>query len=73
MQTFNPHCVCTCGVCSDCSFFPLTCQIPSDVDFRVMLVFVEFYETLLDFINFKLYNSLNLKYPPQVCSLSFIP
>ena len=44
----------------DCS------QMPSDVDFKVMLTFIEFYATLLGFINYKLYNSLNLKYPPMV-------
>ena len=32
-----------------------------------MLTFVEFYATLMGFVNFKLYHSLNLKYPPQVC------
>lgn len=73
----GPHAralVCACGGCSsESSLCPLTSQIPSDVDFRVMLVFVEFYETLLEFVNFKLYNSLNLKYPPQVCSLSCAP
>ena len=31
-----------------------------------MLTFVEFYATLIGFINFKLYHTLNLKYPPQV-------
>lgn len=41
-------------------------QLPTDVDFRVMLTFVEFYATLMGFVNFKLYHSLNLKYPPQV-------
>lgn len=38
--------------------------LPGDVDFRVMLTFVEFYETLIGFANFKLYYSLSLKYPP---------
>ncbi|GLJ44207.1 hypothetical protein SUGI_0922970 [Cryptomeria japonica] len=38
--------------------------LPSDVDFRVMLTFVEFYETLMGFANFKLYSSILLKYPP---------
>eukprot|EP00249_Psilotum_nudum_P022036 c28349_g1_i1 orf=520-2442(-) len=38
--------------------------LPDDVDFRVMLTFVEFYETLMGFVNFKLYHSLGLKYPP---------
>lgn len=38
--------------------------IPGDVDFRVMLTFLEFYETLIGFVNFKLYYSISLKYPP---------
>jgi len=38
--------------------------LPGDVDFRVMLTFVEFYETLIGFVNFKLYYSISLKYPP---------
>ena len=41
-------------------------QPPSDVDFRVMLTFVEFYTTMAGFVNFKLYNALNLHYPPKV-------
>lgn len=41
-------------------------EMPSDVDFRVMLTFLEFYSALLGFVNFNLYHSLNLKYPPQV-------
>ncbi|CAN8236419.1 unnamed protein product [Cochlearia groenlandica] len=36
----------------------------NDVDFGVLLTFLEFYEALLAFINFKLYHSLNVKYPP---------
>ena len=39
-------------------------QMPTDVDFRVMLTFVEFYSALMGFTNFRLYHSLNLKYPP---------
>ncbi|MCO5562024.1 hypothetical protein L7F22_015650 [Adiantum nelumboides] len=38
--------------------------IPDDVDIRVMFTFAEFYETLVGFVNFKLYHSLGLKYPP---------
>ncbi|KAJ0966309.1 hypothetical protein J5N97_027447 [Dioscorea zingiberensis] len=38
--------------------------LTDDVDFNVMLTFLEFYETLLGFVNFKLYHSINLKYPP---------
>lgn len=46
--------------------------MPSDVDFRVMLTFVEFYASLMGFVNFKLFTSLNLKYPPQVSRQSWI-
>ncbi|KAF8365021.1 hypothetical protein HHK36_032976 [Tetracentron sinense] len=38
--------------------------LTDDVDFNVMLTFLEFYETLLAFVNFKLYHSINVKYPP---------
>ncbi|XP_019722732.1 pescadillo [Hippocampus comes] len=41
---------------------------PTDVDYRVMATFTEFYTTLLGFINFRLYNSLNLVYPPKLDS-----
>ena len=49
-----------------------TPQIPSSVDLRVMLTFIEFYASLLGFINFKLYSSMNLKYPPQVRGVSLL-
>lgn len=39
---------------------------PSDVDYRIMQTFVEFYTTLVGFINYKLYHSLNLHYPPKL-------
>ncbi|KAH9790911.1 Pescadillo-like [Citrus sinensis] len=35
-----------------------------DVVYDVLLSFLEFYETLLAFVNFKLYHSINVKYPP---------
>lgn len=38
--------------------------LTDDVDFNVMLTFLEFYETLLAFVNFRLYHSINVKYPP---------
>ncbi|RLN40713.1 hypothetical protein C2845_PM01G31470 [Panicum miliaceum] len=38
--------------------------LTDDVDFNVMLSFLEFYETLLGFVNFKLYHSININYPP---------
>jgi len=43
--------------------------VPTDVDMRVMLTFLEFYETLLHFTNYKLYNASGLTYPPQVASV----
>uniref|UniRef100_A0A3B4UIK2 Pescadillo homolog n=1 Tax=Seriola dumerili TaxID=41447 RepID=A0A3B4UIK2_SERDU len=39
---------------------------PTDVDYRVMATFTELYTTLLGFVNFRLYHSLNLLYPPKV-------
>ncbi|KAG9446352.1 hypothetical protein H6P81_012480 [Aristolochia fimbriata] len=38
--------------------------LTDDVDFKVMLTYLEFYETLLAFVNFRLYHSINVKYPP---------
>uniref|UniRef100_A0A2N9G399 Pescadillo homolog n=1 Tax=Fagus sylvatica TaxID=28930 RepID=A0A2N9G399_FAGSY len=38
--------------------------MPDDVDFNVMLNFLEVYETLLAFVNYHLYHSINVKYPP---------
>ncbi|KAL7521834.1 hypothetical protein ACHAWX_006522 [Stephanocyclus meneghinianus] len=40
-----------------------TQYIPEGVDFRVMLTFFEFYETLLGFVLFKLYGELGVRYP----------
>ncbi|KAH6788286.1 pescadillo-like protein [Perilla frutescens var. frutescens] len=39
-------------------------QVLPEVDYRVLLTFLEFYETLLAFVNFRLYHSINVKYPP---------
>lgn len=36
-----------------------------DIDFRIMGTFVEFYTTLLGFVNFRLYTSIGLVYPPK--------
>ena len=36
-----------------------------DVDFRIMGTFVEFYTTLLGFVNFRLYTTIGLIYPPR--------
>lgn len=39
---------------------------PTDVDYRIMSTFVEFYVIMLGFVNFKLYSSIGLHYPPQL-------
>lgn len=41
-------------------------NIPSDIDFRIMLTFLEFYSTLLHFVLFKLYSDSDLVYPPPI-------
>jgi len=37
--------------------------MPEDVDYKVMSTFFEFYETLLNFVLFKLYSDLGVRYP----------
>mmetsp|Transcript_54498 Transcript_54498/g.129931 ORF Transcript_54498/g.129931 Transcript_54498/m.129931 type:complete len:613 (+) Transcript_54498:62-1900(+) len=39
--------------------------LPPEVDFKVMLTFLEFYRCMLKFVNFKLYADLGLAYPPK--------
>ncbi|XP_011691003.1 PREDICTED: pescadillo homolog [Wasmannia auropunctata] len=41
-------------------------QTKNDVDFKVMSTFVEFYIVMLGFVNFRLYHTLNLHYPPKL-------
>jgi len=41
-------------------------NIPSDIDFRIMLTFLEFYSTLLHFVLYKLYTDAGLVYPPKL-------
>jgi hypothetical protein len=41
-------------------------QESQDVDYRIMLTFLEYYETLLGFVLFKLYNQLGIHYPPAL-------
>lgn len=46
-----------------------TQHVPTGVDFRVMLTFFEFYETLLGFVLYKLYGELGVRYPmPSVAT-----
>ncbi|GAA95973.1 uncharacterized protein L969DRAFT_53845 [Mixia osmundae IAM 14324] len=46
--------------------YMFTQHVPDDVDFRVMLTFLELYQTLLGFVFYKLYTDLNLVYPPKL-------
>lgn len=40
-------------------------RVTQDVDYRIMGTFVEFYCTLLGFVNYRLYSSIGLVYPPK--------
>lgn len=40
-------------------------KVTQDVDYRIMGTFVEFYCTLLGFVNYRLYTSIGLVYPPK--------
>lgn len=44
-------------------------ELPAEVDFRVMLTFLEFYRASVKFVNYKLYSELGLEYPPRRDSL----
>lgn len=46
-------------------YYPYQPQAKSEVDFRIMAIFVEFYTVMCGFTNFRLFHSLNLQYPPQ--------
>ncbi|XP_075239119.1 pescadillo homolog [Convolutriloba macropyga] len=43
-----------------------TQPVPRLVDFRVMRTFLDFYVYLVGFINFRLFQSINLVYPPKL-------
>jgi len=45
--------------------------LPTDVDFRVMMTFFEFYETLLGFVLYKLFNDIGIHYPLAVTGVDF--
>lgn len=40
-------------------------RVNGDVDYRIMATFVDFYTTLLGFVNYRLYSTLGLRYPPK--------
>jgi len=46
--------------------FNIPQKLPFEVDYEVMTSFLELYQTLLKFVNFKLFKDLNLEYPPPV-------
>ncbi|GAA5948997.1 hypothetical protein JCM3765_003979 [Sporobolomyces pararoseus] len=46
--------------------YMFTQNIPSDLDYRIMLTFLELYQTLLGFVFYKLYTDNNLVYPPKL-------
>ncbi|KAF8320262.1 hypothetical protein DL93DRAFT_2107629 [Clavulina sp. PMI_390] len=46
--------------------YMFTQAIPTDVDVRVMLTFLELYQTLLGFVFYKLYSDAELVYPPPI-------
>ncbi|XP_055922113.1 pescadillo homolog [Eupeodes corollae] len=46
-------------------YYPFKPHAKSEVDFKVMSIFVEFYTIMLGFTNFRLYHSINMAYPPQ--------
>ena len=45
-------------------------QVSAEVDYRIMSTFVEFYCTLLGFVNYRLYTTIGLVYPPKFDSTS---
>ncbi|PLW22546.1 hypothetical protein PCASD_16140 [Puccinia coronata f. sp. avenae] len=46
--------------------YAFTQTIPADVDFRIMLTFLELYQTLLGFVFYRLFQNINLIYPPKL-------
>jgi len=46
--------------------YKFTQKIGTDVDYKVMLSFLEFYEILLGFVNFKLFHFMGFNYPPKI-------
>ena len=47
-----------------------TQHMPRDVDYRIMMTFMSFFEVLLKFVHFKLYHQLGMRYPPAIDAAS---
>jgi len=43
---------------------------PAEVDMRLMSIFVEFYTCVLGFVNYRLFHSLNITYPPKIATVT---
>ena len=39
-------------------------RLPFDIDYKIIGTFMEFYLSLLRFVNYKLYKDLEMDYPP---------
>lgn len=46
--------------------YKLGYQVPKKLDLKIISTFTEFYTTLLGFVNFRLYHSMNILYPPKL-------
>lgn len=46
-------------------YYPYQPQRKEYVDFKIMKSFADFFTVMAGFVNFRLYNSINLVYPPQ--------
>lgn len=46
--------------------YQLPTELPLDVDYKIMMTFLEFNETLLKFVNFRLFSKMNIKYPLEM-------
>lgn len=49
--------------------FKFPTNIPSEVDYRIMVTFLEFYSSLLHFVMYKLYTDAGLVFPPPIDAL----
>lgn len=47
-------------------------NMPTDIDFKIMLTFLEFYSTLLHFVMYKLYTDSGYVYPPTIKSYQLV-